>query len=61
MAKGMEIEDVCKLTVLVGCKIEIKKLEQSAIFTQPIMIQSFLDEFGAGKQRQVTPADQTHF
>ena len=48
-AKEIEIEDVCKLKEFVGCKVEIDKSERSAKFTQPAMIQSFFDEFGAGK------------
>ena len=48
LAKEIKIEDVGKLKGVVGCKIEIDKSEQSVKFTQPVMIQSFLDKFGAG-------------
>ena len=47
MAKEIKIEDVGKLKEFVGCKIEIDKSEQSAKFTQPVMIQSFLDAYHA--------------
>ena len=57
LVKEVEIEDVGELKEFVGCEIEIDKSEQSAKFTQPVMIQSFLDEFGAGKKEQVTPAE----
>ena len=57
LAKEIEIEDVGELKEFVGCKIEINKLERSAKFTQSVMIQSFLDKFGAGKKEQVTPAE----
>ena len=50
MVKEIEIEDVGKLKEFVGCKIEIDKSEHSAKFTQPIMIQSSLDEISAGKK-----------
>ena len=48
LAEEIEIEDVGELKVFIGCKIEIDKSEQSAKFTQPVTIQLFLDEFGAG-------------
>ena len=55
--KEIEIEDVGELKEFVWFKTEIDKSEWSAKFTQPVMIQSFLDEFGAGKKKQVTPAE----
>ena len=53
LAKEIEIEDVGELKEFVGCKINIDK------FTQPVMIQSFLDEFGVEKKRGVMLAYQT--
>ena len=50
LAKEIRIEDVNKLKEFVGCKIEINKSKQTAKFTQPVMIQLFLDKFGAGKR-----------
>ena len=50
IAKEIEIEDVGKLKQFVGCKIGIDKLERSAKFTQPVMIQSFLNKFDAVKK-----------
>ena len=41
LAKEIKIEDVGKLKEFVICKIEMKKLERSAKFTQPVIIQSF--------------------
>ena len=35
----------------------LASIDKSAKFTQPVMMQSFLDEFGAGKKKQVTPAE----
>ena len=55
--KEIKIEDVGKLKEFVGCKIEINKSERSARFTKPVMIQSFLDKFAAGKNKQVTLAE----
>ena len=51
LSKEIEIEDVGKLKEFVGCKVEIDNSKQSAKFTKPAMIQSFLDEFGAGKKK----------
>ena len=56
-AKEVEVEDVAKLKAFVGCKVEIDKSERSAEFTQPVMIQLFLDEFGVEKKKQVSPAE----
>ena len=50
LAKEIKIEDVGKLKEFIGCKIKIVKLEQSAQFTQLVIIRSFLDEFSAGKR-----------
>ena len=57
LGKEIKIEDVGKLKEFVGSKIKIDKLDQSTKFTQSLMIQSFLDEFSAGKKKQVTPAE----
>ena len=57
LAKEIKIDNVGELNEFLGCKIKIDKLEQSVKFTQPVMIQSFLNEFGAGKKRRVTPAE----
>ena len=57
LAKEVKIEDVDELKELVGHKIEIDKTERSVKFTQPVMIQSFLDEFHAGEKKQVTTAE----
>ena len=57
LAKEIKIEYVGKLKEFVGFTVEIDKLERSTKFTQPVMIQSFLDEFGAGEKRQMTPVE----
>ena len=57
LAKEIKIEVVGELKEFVGCMINIDKLEQTAKFTRPVMIQSFLDEFCAGKKKQVMPAE----
>ena len=51
MANEIKIEDVGQLKDFVGYKIKIGKSEQSAKFTQPVKIQSFLDEYGSGKKK----------
>ena len=56
-SKEIKFEDVGELKEFVGCKVEIDKLEPSAKFTQPVIIQSFLDKFDAGNMKQVTPAE----
>ena len=56
LAKEIEIEDVAKQKEFVGSKIEMDKSERSPKFTQPV-IQSSLDEFGAGKKNWITPAE----
>ena len=57
IAKEIKIEDVGELKEFIGCNIKTDKLERSAKFTQPVMIQSFLDKFGRGKKKQVTSAE----
>ena len=56
LAKEITIEDIGEVKEFIGCMIKIVKLDQSAKFTQPVMIQSFLDEFGTGKKR-LMPAE----
>ena len=57
LAKEIKIEDVGELKEFVGCKIKMNKLESSAKVTQSVMTQSLSDKFGAGKMKQVTPAE----
>ena len=54
LAKEIEIEEVGELKEFVGCKDEIDQSERQAKFTPPVLIQSFLDDFSAGKKKQVT-------
>jgi hypothetical protein len=52
-----ECDDLGELNEYVGCNIDINK--DSVKFTQPVMIQSYEDEFDLNKTRQVlTPAEQ---
>ena len=57
LAKEIKIEDFGELKEFVRCKMKIDKSEQLAKFTKPVMIQSFLDRFGAGKEKQITPLE----
>ena len=57
MVNKIKIEDVGELKEFVECKVKIDKSEQSAKFTQPDMMESFLDEFSAGKKKGVMPAE----
>ena len=52
-----ELDDLGELMEYVGCKVDVDREKRTAKFTQPVMIQSFKDEFGAGKVRRVTPAE----
>ena len=53
LAKEIKIEDIGELKEFGGCKIKIDKFEQSAKFTQSVMIQS-LDKISAGKRASDT-------
>ena len=55
--KEIKVEGVGEVKEFIGCKTEIDKLESSAKFTQPVMIQLFLDKCSAGQKKQVTTAE----
>ncbi len=57
IGKLIDIDDVGPLNEFVGCKVEIDQIAKTAKSTQPVMIQSFLDEFDAGRTKRVTPAE----
>jgi hypothetical protein len=40
----------------IGCKIDINKNESTLQITQPVLLQSFVDEFKLPKSNPVTPA-----
>ena len=50
-----DCDDVGELKEYVGCKIE--RNEDSIRFTQPVLIQSFTDEFEVSGKEQMTPAE----
>eukprot|EP00957_Ditylum_brightwellii_P026963 2038523-Ditylum_brightwellii.AAC.1 len=52
-----ECDDVGEVNEYVGCKIERDKKDKSFIFTQPILIQSFNDEFELSNKHPKTPAE----
>jgi hypothetical protein len=57
MKSRFECDDLGELNEHVGCKIDIHK--DSVKFTQPVLIQSYEDEFDLNKTRQVsTSAEQ---
>jgi hypothetical protein len=57
MKSRFECDDLGELNEYVGCKID--RNEDSVKFTQPVLIQSYEDEFDLNKTRQVfTPAEQ---
>ena len=56
--KRFDCEDIGALKEYVGCKIDRNHKERSIRFTQPIMLQSFKDEFNVmTANMRVTPAD----
>jgi hypothetical protein len=57
MKSRFECDDLGELNEYVGCKID--RNEDYVKFTQPVLIQSYEDEFDLHKSRQVfTPAEQ---
>ena len=59
MSKEFDCDDLGPLEEYVGCKIEYNKAEGWLRFTQPVLVQSFVDEFGIeGKNAPRTPAPE---
>ena len=52
-----DCEDVGELKEYVGCKIDINNYNQSLKITQPVLIQSFEDEFPLPNREYDTPAE----
>jgi hypothetical protein len=50
-------DDLGDMAVYVGCKIEQDQSEGSLKFTQPVLIQSFQDEFKLPTENYETPAE----
>ncbi len=57
IGKLIDIDDVGPLNKFVGCKVEINRIAKTAKLMQPVMIQSFQDEFDTGKTKRVTPGE----
>ena len=60
MKKRFDCDDIGEVTEYVGCKVDHDKLNGSIKFTQPVMIQSFSDEYKieeAMKRPPKTPAE----
>ena len=51
-----ECEDVGDIVEYVGCKIEIDREKQTLKFTQPVLLQSYEDEFDLPNAVPMTPA-----
>jgi hypothetical protein len=52
----VECDDVGEMKEYVGCKLDIDKDKQWMKFTQPVILQSFKDEFELPTERFTTPA-----
>ena len=52
-----DCDDVGEVNEYVGCKINIDRKERSITFTQPILLQSFKDEFDLPTRKHKTPAE----
>ena len=57
LKKHFDCDDLGKLEEYVGCKIDYNKAEGSLKFTQPVILQSFNDEFDLPDKSPVTPAE----
>ena len=58
MKELFDCDDVGDFHEYVGCKIEHNTDEPSLKFTQPVMIQSFQDEFKLPEYKYESPAEQ---
>jgi len=52
----VSIDDCGNIDEYIGCKVDINRDERELKFTQPVMIQSFQDEFNLPNKTPVTPA-----
>ena len=55
--RRFDCDDVGPLEEYVGCKIERNREEHSIKFTQPVLLQSFTDEYDIEGREYATPAD----
>ena len=56
MMERFECEDVGDIVEYVGCKIDIDREKQTLKFTQPVLLQSYEDEFDLPNAVPTTPA-----
>jgi Reverse transcriptase (RNA-dependent DNA polymerase) len=57
LMKHFELDGVGELAEYIGCKVEYERNEGKRVVTQPVLIQSFIDEFELGNEKYpVTPA-----
>ena len=56
MIKRFDCDEIGNMNEYVGCKLERSYQTRSLKFTQPVMIQSFVDEFGVEDKEQELPA-----
>jgi hypothetical protein len=56
MIEYFDCKDVGFVKEYVGCKVEMNEEESSVKFTQPFLVKSLVDEFGAGSKHVSTPA-----
>ena len=57
MQDQFECEHMGEMTEYLGCKIDHDKQNRTIKFTQPVMIQSFEDEFKLKDRKRITPAE----
>ena len=55
LSDRFEVDDVGTLEEYVGCKIDIDQEKQTLKFMQPVLLQSFADEFELPKRKPTTP------
>ena len=56
LKKHFEVDDVGWMDEYVGCKVEINRNDTTMKITQPVLLQSFEDEFQLPNQTYDTPA-----
>ena len=57
MMKRFDCEDIGELKEYVGCKIDIDRTDRSLKITQPVLLQSYEDEFDLPEAKFHTPAE----
>jgi hypothetical protein len=55
MKKEFDCDDVGEMTEFIGCKIDIDRSAKTMRLTQPVLLQSFRDEFDMGSRRRMCP------